>query len=132
MAKSTVVKKSSSPGVSDIVATFSWGVRYAAIVHNGATLKNGTVIPARPWTTVALETFDVAKAFETLVAQGLPVETAFKQVAIALGGRFQETMTEEIFDWPNPTNRKDGTVAGTKRNIVDRGMLRASQSVTFS
>ncbi|MEH2033380.1 MAG: hypothetical protein V7K67_27795 [Nostoc sp.] len=36
-------------------AEYTWEADYAAIVHDGATTKNGTELPARPWTHVGLE-----------------------------------------------------------------------------
>jgi hypothetical protein len=39
----------------DGTTQFSWEVDYAAAVHDGATLKNGTELPARPWTKIGLE-----------------------------------------------------------------------------
>ncbi|MEH2393874.1 MAG: hypothetical protein V7K21_20145 [Nostoc sp.] len=41
-------------------AEYTWEVDYAAIVHDGATTKNGTELPARPWTKVGLEKCDAA------------------------------------------------------------------------
>lgn len=43
-------------------AKFEWTADHAAIVHDGATLKNGTELPAQPWTKLARERFD-ASAF---------------------------------------------------------------------
>lgn len=34
---------------------WSWAVPYARFVHDGVVLRNGTVMPARPWTKRALE-----------------------------------------------------------------------------
>jgi phage gpG-like protein len=39
-------------------AEYTWEADYAAIVHDGATTKNGTELPARPWTKVGLEECD--------------------------------------------------------------------------
>lgn len=41
-------------------AEYTWEADYAAIVHDGATTKNGTELPARPWTKVGLEECDAA------------------------------------------------------------------------
>lgn len=35
---------------------WSWGVNYAAEVHEGATFKNGLQNPARPWTVEPIST----------------------------------------------------------------------------
>lgn len=36
-------------------AEFTWDTDYAMAVHDGATLKNGTELPARPWTDLGLQ-----------------------------------------------------------------------------
>ncbi|MBW4677671.1 MAG: hypothetical protein KME52_27830 [Desmonostoc geniculatum HA4340-LM1] len=41
-------------------AEYTWESDHAAIVHDGATTKNGTELPARPWTKVGLEECDAA------------------------------------------------------------------------
>ena len=43
-------------------ARIEWTADYAAIVHDGATLTNGTDLPARPWTKLAAQRFN-ASAF---------------------------------------------------------------------
>lgn len=40
---------------SSQAAEFGWNTDYAAAVHNGCTLKNGTEIPPRPWTEKGIE-----------------------------------------------------------------------------
>ncbi|MEH1808428.1 hypothetical protein [Nostoc sp.] len=39
-------------------AEYTWESDHAAIAHDGATTKNGTELPARPWTKVGLEECD--------------------------------------------------------------------------
>lgn len=59
------------PQISGLRAVYTWRTPYATAVHEGAVLTNGTVLPARPWTSAVLGTepqsgiqvFDVAKAF---------------------------------------------------------------------
>lgn len=41
-------------------AEYTWEADYAAIIHDGATTKNGTELPARPWTKLGLEECDAA------------------------------------------------------------------------
>ncbi|QLE42216.1 hypothetical protein FD723_18525 [Nostoc sp. C052] len=41
-------------------AEYTWESDHAAIVHDGATTKNGTELPARPWTKVGLKECDAA------------------------------------------------------------------------
>jgi hypothetical protein len=41
-------------------AEYTWESDHAAIVHDGATTKNGTELPARPWTKIGLKECDAA------------------------------------------------------------------------
>lgn len=41
-------------------ADYTWESDHAAIVHDGATLQNGTELPGTPWTKVGLEECDAA------------------------------------------------------------------------
>jgi hypothetical protein len=45
-----------------------WGVPYAVVVHNGATLSNGTVLPPRPWTDEGVDAIPMlfARRFKEL------------------------------------------------------------------
>lgn len=45
-------------------AEYTWEADHAAIVHDGATTKNGTELPARPWTKVGLEECDAASIMQ--------------------------------------------------------------------
>ncbi|HYX18334.1 MAG TPA: hypothetical protein VE944_29005 [Nostoc sp.] len=45
-------------------AEYTWEADYAAIVHDGATTKNGTELPARPWTHVGLEECNAAEIMQ--------------------------------------------------------------------
>lgn len=47
-------------------AVISWNVNYAAPVHEGATFKNGTTIPARPWTVRARQNFNFPAVYGTI------------------------------------------------------------------
>lgn len=42
---------------------FSWPVDYAAPVHQGAVFRDGSSMPARPWTKVALQQWDAQRHF---------------------------------------------------------------------
>lgn len=41
-------------------AEYTWEADHAAISHDGATTKNGTELPARPWTKAGLKECDAA------------------------------------------------------------------------
>lgn len=57
---------------------FNWPVDYAAPVHQGAVFRNGSSMPARPWTRVALQQWDAqrhfARAFRAYLRNGGEVE----------------------------------------------------------
>lgn len=50
---------------------FSWDVPYAAAVHEGCTLRNGTELPARPWTKKAIEISDPSYVFDQALRRQL-------------------------------------------------------------
>jgi hypothetical protein len=39
----------------DFTTIYRWPLEYALPVHNGAKLRNGTFLPARPWTSTAIQ-----------------------------------------------------------------------------
>ncbi|MFK0731392.1 MAG: hypothetical protein ACFKPT_02725 [Gloeotrichia echinulata GP01] len=45
-------------------AEYTWVADHAAIVHDGATTKNGTELPARPWTKIGVEECDAAEIMQ--------------------------------------------------------------------
>lgn len=45
-------------------AELTWEADYALIVHDGATTKNGTDLPARPWTEVGIKESDAAEIMQ--------------------------------------------------------------------
>jgi hypothetical protein len=47
-------------------ALYQWPTEYAAAVHNGAILKNGTRLPARKWTERAFQKMDVEAVYGRL------------------------------------------------------------------
>lgn len=116
---------------ADQTALYSWNVRYAAVRHNGATLKNGTVMPAAPWTERAVEAFSIEDTFAALLDRGETLEGAFKKTAALLGAEFTKAISSQLYSWPRDTVRATGELAGSPRNIVDRGGLRASQKLEF-
>ena len=121
------------PVIEDIDAVYLWPVEYAPIVHDGATLKSGARISARPWTERGLDQLDIDAAFERAMQRTGDPEAAFRQVALQLDGEFKKAISDPVWDWPRATIRTDGElVPAGKRNIVDRGQLRASQQLEFS
>lgn len=117
--------------VTDTVAVFTWPVEYAAAMHEGVKLKNGTEIPPRPWTIEATKQLDVVDTFAKLYAQYNDADQALRETALILGAKFSELISSPSWDYPRSTKRKSGEVAGSPRNIVDTGRLRASQTLNF-
>lgn len=52
------LRGSYEPSASSNDYEHSWGMEYAAANHNGAILKNGGVLAARPWTKEPLSKFE--------------------------------------------------------------------------
>jgi hypothetical protein len=51
---SGLLRASNSFSVRDGIGFFRWSVNYAGAIHEGAILRNGGVIAARPWTDAVL------------------------------------------------------------------------------
>jgi hypothetical protein len=52
-------------------AVYSWATEYASPVHDGYILRNGQRVEGRPWTTIALQEFDVQQTYLKLYQQRL-------------------------------------------------------------
>lgn len=103
-------------------AVFSYNVPYAIFVHEGVVMKNGGVMPARPWIRVAMREFDFAGTMRKLAfAYDGDIEKAFKETCLLLGAKFTELISSPTWDWTD----------GGTRDIVDKGALRASQQLEF-
>jgi hypothetical protein len=65
-------QSNTGPQINGLRVRYIWRVPYAAAVHEGAQLSNGTLLPARPWTSAVLgsepvsgiEPYDYRKAFK--------------------------------------------------------------------
>jgi hypothetical protein len=73
----TLAKSQQAPQITGMRAVFRWtagrkkdGGGYVTAVHEGARLRNGTLLPARPWTRAVLGTEPV---------DGIPVYDARKR-----------------------------------------------------
>jgi hypothetical protein len=56
LAQSQTLKITGTTAVYKWTAANKKGVGYSTAVHEGATLSNGTILPARPWTAAVLGT----------------------------------------------------------------------------
>ena len=110
-------------------ATLTWSADHAAIVHEGATLQNGTELPARPWVDESVQRFNATESYADNFQQSEDFAQAFTEMAIAFGETAQEIIETEMWEWPRQTVRQNGTVAGSPRDIVDTGELRDSYTI---
>ena len=110
-------------------AIYTWNAPYAATVHEGATLRNGTILPPRPWVDRAVEKIDAPEVFGDAYANSEDFRAAFEEMAIAFGDTAQDGLTSEEWGWPRQTRRQNGSVVGSPRDIIDTGELRDSYQV---
>jgi hypothetical protein len=61
---------------------------------------------------------------EALTAKGRQIARDYAQ---ALSTQFQQEIRDPQWSWPGTTRRRNGSVAGTRRDIVDTGAFAASQ-----
>lgn len=57
--------------VGDFATEFSWPVDHALPVHNGAVLRNGTILSPRRWTDKAFERRNPSEVFSKLMGAKL-------------------------------------------------------------
>lgn len=56
-----------------------------------------------------------------------PIDRAFERTVSAFADACQDAFDDPVWSWPATTRRRNGETAGTRRNIVDLGTLKASQ-----
>lgn len=61
---------------------------------------------------------------EALTAKGRQIARDYAQ---ALSVQFQKEIRDNQWSWPGNTRRRNGTIAGTSRDIVDTGAFASSQ-----
>jgi hypothetical protein len=110
-------------------ATLTWSADHAALVHEGATLKNGTELPARPWVDETVQQFNAPESYADSFQKSEDFAQAFTEMAEGFGEKAQEIIETQMWEWPRETVRQNGTVAGSPRDIVDTGELRDSYSI---
>jgi hypothetical protein len=119
------------PQIKAQKAVYRWSALHAVYVHEGAVMKNGTVLPARRWTDFAVAQTPVAQIMTDRCRAGQSVDFAFREMATDLDQAFTTAIESPIWDWPRTTQRSNGETVGSPRNIVDEGTLRDSQSLRF-
>ena len=118
-------------------AVYTWAPRnesgggYAAAVHNGARLRNGGEIPARPWTDYALEQTDLPEVYADNFKRTEDHGQAFRATAEDYNTENRKAIEARVWSWPNVTRRRNKTTVSTPRDIVDLGNLRNSQKLEF-
>jgi hypothetical protein len=112
-----------------IKAVYEWNAHYALTVHEGRTTNKGTVIPARPWTTVVSQEFDFKNQYIYNFNQTKNFKSSFIKVAEGFGGAMQESITSPIWQYPRITVRQNGSVVSSPRDIYDLGNLYESYSM---
>lgn len=105
---------------------------YAAKVHDGEPELDR---PARPWMETTIYEYSFAKAMAEEM-KGAPFTrenliAAWKAVNEQLGYELDFAMEDERWGWPRTTRRRNGTIAGMVRDIVDTGELRDSRELNF-
>lgn len=110
-------------------ATYAWLAPYAAPVHNGAILRNGGVIQARPWTDEAINDpqTDLEGSFAENYQRTHNLDEAFKDTAYYLAGRFEFMIRDPRWNWEGETVRQNGDTVTSPRDIVDTETLVNSQ-----
>lgn len=112
-------------------AVYEWPVDYAAVVHNGATLRNGGKIPARPWTVRARQELDLVDEYVQAYRRTDNLGESLRQTAISYDRKMAELINTKVWDWPNETRRRNGETAKSPRDIVDTKALAGSQTLRF-
>ncbi|MFM5926427.1 MAG: hypothetical protein ACKO9U_07425 [Dolichospermum sp.] len=110
-------------------ATFKWSSEHAAIVHEGVTLRNGTELPARPWVDETVQQFNTTEAYAQNFQESEDFAQAFTEMAEGFGAKAQEIIETQMWQWPRETVRRNGTVVGSPRDIIDTGELRDSYTM---
>ena len=114
----------------EAIATYTWGdgLDYAADVYFGDGYS-----PGRPWVDYVID--DEEDLLEGLLQDSLQpydVGETFVNLAYSLGFAFQDAMEAPIWFWPNQTERSDGSIVDSPRDIVDTGSLIGSQTIEFT
>ena len=114
-------------------ATYEWSAEHAAIAHEGAVTTNGTVIPPRRWTELALQRFQFDERLATeYQANGGDLSKAFIKVSREFNDELRKAIADPSYQWPRSTQRSNGQTVGSPRNIVDEGTLIRSQSMRIT
>lgn len=117
-------------------AVHSNTAEYAAIVHNGATLRNGGDYPASPWMLTAYfgspAGFDPVSNFVDRFNSRESISDAFHDTANKANSEMKRLLRGKFWDWPRTTKRRNGTEVSSPRDKVDtRNLLNSQEDVRF-
>lgn len=122
----------SAYAIPEATVTYGWGGSYPSSEY-AADVYFGYSGPARPWADHVID--DEEDILDDLLLNSV-VRDDFAQTFInfgfALGFAFQDAIEADIWYWPNRTERSDGTIVDSPRDIVDTGALRDSQTIDFT
>ena len=110
---------------------------YAAAVHEGARLKIGGTIQARPWMMSAYQGpyggYDAIGQFMSAYRQSSSISKAFRSTASRANNIMRQLIKFNGWPYNATTKRKNGQIVGPPtRNIFDKGGLaRAQQPVRY-
>ena len=110
------------------VAVFSNTAEYAAIVHNGATLRSGVELPPREFMTGAFgekNDFDAERYFVSQYNDSL--SKAFRSTASQANREIKLLIKSPVWSWPRETIRSRGRTVRSPRDIRDTSELLKSQ-----
>jgi hypothetical protein len=116
------------PKIAPQKATYKWSA-HALIVHEGAVLDNGTVLPSRRWTDHAIAQTPIAQTMAAHHNTSGSIDLAFQATAETLNREFRSAIESPIWSWPRTTKRSNGDVVGSPRDAVDTEELINSQSM---
>jgi hypothetical protein len=117
------------PKIAAQKAAYKWSAPHALIVHEGAVMANGTVLPARRWTDFAIAQNPVAQTMVNHHRSSDSIDLAFRATAETLNSEFRSAIETPIWNWPRTTKRSNGDVVGSPRDAVDTGELINAQSM---
>lgn len=110
---------------------------HAAVVHEGAVLRNGGVIHSRPWMLSAYlgpyGDYDAVQEFVGVYKRTGNIATAFQATAVGANNTMRQLIRFEGWPYDATTKRKNKTIAGPpRRDIVDLGgILKGQQPVRY-
>ena len=86
-------------------------------------------MPARPWVDETVQQFNATESYAESFQKSEDFAQAFTEMATQFGETAQEIIETEMWEWPRETVRRNGTVVGSPRDIVDTGKLRDSYTM---